>query len=187
MARHQEKYWEDDVKKGIILAFGALAFLAGCNAAGDKPANVDATPKWKGPAYRLSFAAPPAKPDPAGVTMPPIKYTANPDALETRATIIVRFDPAAAHTNKEVINQMIMAPGDVKGADGAFSADYMSALNKNLAALLGAYCIKGKVKLTVAIARSSLSMTADQTEIDNKILSDWAPVEVDFKNPHPKC
>lgn len=175
------------MRKAIFLAMGGLILLAGCNAAGDQPAKVDTTPKWKGPAYRLSFDKPPAKPDPAGVTMPAIKYTANPDALETRATIIVRFDPAAAHTNKQVINQMIMAPVDVRGADGAFPADYMGALDKNLAALLGAYCIKGKVKLTVAIARSSLSMTADQSEIDNKILSDWAPVEVDFKNPHPKC
>lgn len=178
------------MKKGILVAMGALAFLAGCNAGGDKPAaNVSATPKWKGPAYRLSFDKPPAKPNSAGVTMPAIKYTANPDDLETRATIIVRFDPAAAHTDKQVINQMIMAPVDVHGADGAFPADYMDALDKNLAGLLGAYCIKGKVKLTVAIARSSLSMTADQTEIDEKILSDWAPVEVTFNNPHPhpKC
>ena len=176
------------MKKGIILALGALAFLAGCNSAGDKAANVSATPKWKGAPYRLSFDKPPAKPNAAGVTMPPVKYTANPDDLETRATIIVRFDPAAAHTDKQVINQMIMAPVNISGTDGTLPADYMDALNKNLAGLLGAYCIKGKVKLTVALARSSLSMTADDSEINQKILSDWAPVEVDFKNPHPpKC
>jgi len=176
------------VKKGIILAFGALALLVGCNAAGDKPAaNVSTTPKWKGAPYRLSFDKPPAKASSAGVTMPPIKYTANPDDLETRATIIVRFDPSAAHTDKQVINQMIMAPVDVQGADGKLPADYMGAVDKNLAGLLGAYCIKGKVKLTVALARSSLSMTADQSEIDEKILSDWTPIEVTFKNPHPKC
>jgi hypothetical protein len=63
----------------------------------------------------------------------------------------------------------------------------MNLLNQNLAGLLGAYCIKGKVKVTVAFARSSLSLTADQAEIDNKRLSDWMPIEVTFKNPHPKC
>jgi hypothetical protein len=183
-----ERDQEDALKKGILVAMGALAFLIGCNAAGDKPAaNVPATPKWQGAAYHLSFGNPPAKPSKAGVTMPPIKYTANPDALETRATVIIRFDPAAAHTTKQVINQMIMAPVTISGADGTLPPDYMDAVNQNLAGLLGAYCIKGKVKLNVALARSSLSMTADQSEIDEKILSDWTPVEVVFKNPHPKC
>lgn len=176
------------MKKGMLVAFAAMVFLVGCNAGGGKPAaNVPATPKWQGAAYHLSFANPPAKPSRAGVTMPAIKYTANPDALETRATVIIRFDPAAAHTTKEVINQMIMAPVNISGADGTLPPDYMDALNQNLAGLLGAYCINGKVKLTVALARSSLSMTADQPEIDQKILSDWTPIEVVFKNPHPKC
>lgn len=176
------------MKKEMLVAFGAMMCLAGCNAAGDKPAaNVPATPKWQGAAYHLSFGNPPAKQSSAGVTMPPIKFTANPDALETRATIIIRFDPDAAHTTKQVINQMIMAPVNLSGADGTLPPDYMDAVDKNLAGLLGAYCIKGKVKLTLALARSSLSMTADQPEIDQKILSDWTPVEVVFKNPHPKC
>lgn len=175
------------MKKEMFVALGAMLFLVGCNAAGDKPANVPATPKWQGAAYHLSFGNAPAKPSSAGVTMPAIKYVANPDALETRATLIIRFDPAAAHTSKQVINQMIMAPVSVSGADGTLPPDYMEAVDKNLAGLLGAYCIKGKVKLTVALAQSSLSMTADQSEIDEKILSDWTPVEVVFKNPHPKC
>ena len=82
---------------------------------------------------------------------------------------------------------MIMAPVDVTGAEGTFPADYMDAVDKNLAGLLGAYCINGKVKITVALAQSSLSMTAAQDEIDQKLLSDWTTVEVTFKNPHPKC
>ena len=143
-------------------------------------------------AYHLSFDKPPAKPSTAGVTMPAIKYTANPDALERRATIVVRFDPAAVKTSavkkdQQIINQMIMAPVDVTGAEGTFPADYMDAVDKNLAGLLGAYCINGKVKITVALAQSSLSMTAAQDEIDQKLLSDWTTVEVTFKNPHPKC
>jgi len=41
--------------------------------------------------------------------------------------------------------------------------------------------------LNVAIARSSLSNRARDAEIDSKRLSDWLPIEIDFKNPHPKC
>ncbi|MFZ0394447.1 MAG: hypothetical protein WCF17_04510 [Terracidiphilus sp.] len=175
------------MNKRLVLPIGALLFLAGCNSGGNKATNVPAAPKWQGAAYHLSFANPPAKPGRADVNLPAIKYIANPDALETRATVIIRFDPAAAHTSKQVINQMIMAPVDIHGADGVLPADYMDALNQNLAGLLGAYCIKGKVKLTVALARSSLSMTADDTEIDEKLLSDWTPIEVVFKNLHPKC
>jgi hypothetical protein len=47
--------------------------------------------------------------------------------------------------------------------------------------------MKGKVKLSVALARSSLSNQARDSEIDAKRLSDWLPIEVVFKNPHPTC
>jgi hypothetical protein len=47
--------------------------------------------------------------------------------------------------------------------------------------------MKGKIKITVALARSSLQSTAEDAEVDAKRLSDWLPVEVVFKNPHPKC
>lgn len=174
------------MRKRIILAIAGLVFLAGCGN-GEKAANVPATPKWQGAPYHLALAAPPAKPNSAGVTLPAIKYTANPDALERRASVVIRFDESAAKTNQQVINQMIMAPVDISGTDGTLPADYMDLVNKNLAGLLGAYCIKGKVKITVALARSSLSLTADQAEIDNKRLSDWLATEVTFKNPHPKC
>jgi hypothetical protein len=39
----------------------------------------------------------------------------------------------------------------------------------------------------VALARSSLSPNAADSEVDEKRLSDWLPIEVVFKNPHPKC
>lgn len=55
------------------------------------------------------------------------------------------------------------------------------------ARLPGAYCMKGKIKLSVAIARSSLSPQADDAELNEKRLSGWLPLEVEFKNPHPKC
>jgi predicted transposase YbfD/YdcC len=83
---------EDDVRKGIILAIGGLALLAGCGNQGDKASNVPVTPKWKGAPYHIAFDTQAAKPNPAGVTIPVIKYTANPEALEKRATLVVRFD-----------------------------------------------------------------------------------------------
>jgi hypothetical protein len=39
----------------------------------------------------------------------------------------------------------------------------------------------------VAIARSSLNPQADDAEVDAKRLSDWLPIEVVYKNPHPAC
>jgi hypothetical protein len=63
----------------------------------------------------------------------------------------------------------------------------MDIANRDLSKFLGAYCMKGKVKLSVALARSSLSNQARDSEIDAKRLSDWLPIEVVFKNPHPTC
>ena len=85
------------------------------------------------------------------------------------------------------MDQIIMAPVDISGAEGALPADYMDLANKDLGKLLGAYCIKGQVKLSVALARSSLNPQAGDAEIDQKRLSDWLPIEVVFKNPHPAC
>ena len=177
------------MRKGIMLAVGGLVLLAGCDS-GNKAANVPIEPKWKGPAYRLAFDAPPAKPNPAGVTIPAVKFTANPDALETRAKLVVRFDSSVLTKNTDngpVMNQMVMAPFDIHGTDGALPADYMDLASKDLSRFLGAYCAKGKIKLSVALARSSLSSQPADTELDAKRLSDWLPIEVDFKNPHPKC
>jgi hypothetical protein len=63
----------------------------------------------------------------------------------------------------------------------------MDTADKQLSTFLGAYCMKGKVKISVAIARSSLTSRAIDEEVEAKRLSDWLPVEVVFKNPHPKC
>lgn len=175
------------MRKGIILAIAGLALLTGCGNQGDKASNVPVTPKWKGAPYRLAFDTQAAKPNPAGVTIPAIKYTANPDALEKRASLVVRFDASADTKNAPLMNRMIMAPVDIVGAEGALPADYMDVANKDLSRFLGAYCIKGKVKISVALASSSLSSQAGDAEVDAKRLSDWTPVEVEFKNPHPKC
>jgi hypothetical protein len=82
---------------------------------------------------------------------------------------------------------MIMAPTDISGADGALQADYVDLTNKELSKMLTGYCMKGKVKLSVALARSTLNMTSTDDQINAKRLSDWTPIELDFKNPHPKC
>ena len=177
------------MRKGIFVAIAGLALLAGCDQ-GDKTANIPAQPKWKGEPYRLALDTKAVKPAPTGVTLPGIKYTANPDALEGRATLVIRFDAAELtknNANGPMMNKMIVGAVDIHGADGALPADYMDMASKSLSRFLGAYCVKGKMKITVALARSSLTNQAGDAEVDNKRLSDWLPVEVDFKNPHPKC
>ena len=175
------------MRKGIIVAIGGLALLAGCGTQGDKASNIPVQPKWKGAPYRIAFDTPPAKPNPAGVTIPAIKYTANPDALEKRASLVVRFDALGEAKDRPIQNQMIMGAVDISGAEGTLSADYMDQTNKGLSTFLGAYCVKGKIKVSVALARSSLTNQAGDAEVDAKRLSDWLPIEVVFKNPRPKC
>jgi hypothetical protein len=165
---------------------GGLVLVAGCGLAGDE-AKVPVKPKWPGPPYRIAFDAKAGKPNPAGVTIPDITYKGNPEALEKRATLVVRFDASGAKKDGPTANKMIMAPVDIKDPAGALSADYMDAADKGLARILAAYCIKGKVKIFVAIDRSSLTPQAGDAEVENKRLSDWLPAEVVFKNPHPGC
>ena len=175
------------MRKNIVLLIGGLALLAGCGNQGDKAPNASVKPKPKGPPYQIAFDTKAVKPIPAGVTIPIIKYTADPDALERRAILVVKFDASAATKHGPIMNQMIMAPADISGTEGALSADYMNAADKDLARFLGAYCVKGKIKISVALARSSLGSQSGDAEIDAKRLSDWLPIEVDFKNPHPAC
>jgi hypothetical protein len=175
------------VRKAILLAMGAVLCLAGCGPEAKEAPGIPVTPKWKGPAYRLAFDTKAAKPNPSGVTLPGINFTANPDALEKRATLVARFDSSVVKTDSTVINQVILAPFDISGADGALSAETMDLADKGLAHLLTAYCVKGKVNVSVLLARSSINPHADDGEIDNKRLSDWLSTDVVFKNPHPGC
>lgn len=165
------------MKKGIIFAFGVLAFLAGCKSQ-PTTESTPAPPKWQGAPYHLAFDTAPTKPDSSGITIPTIKYTANPDALVRRASLVVRFDTAGAKTNGPVMDQMIMAPVDISGDDGALPADYMAAADKGLAHLVGAYHMKGKVKINVLLAQSDVSSQASDDEINSKRLSDWLPAEL---------
>jgi hypothetical protein len=174
-------------KEIIVLALGGLALLAGCDM-GDKTAKAPAAPKWQGARYHIRFDKPPAKPNPSGITIPTVLFTANPkDEFETRATLVIRFDTSGVEKDKPIQNKMIMAPVDIHGGEGSLPADYMDIANRDLSKFMAAYCMKGKVKLNVAMARSSLSNSANDAEVDVKRLSDWLPIEVDFKNPHANC
>ena len=175
------------MKKGIACAIVGVAFLAGCQSQNNQATNVPAKPKWQGAAYHLAFGAPAAKPNSAGLSLPAIKYTANPEALENRVDLVVQFDTSGVKKSGQLMNQMIMAPVDISGTDGALPADYLDAASKNLAQMLGAYCLKGKIKISVALAQSSLSLPATNEQVESKRISDWLPTEIVFKNPHPKC
>jgi hypothetical protein len=174
------------VRKSIIAAFGVCVLLAGCGDQGDK-GGIPVGPKWKGAPYRISFDKPPEKPNPAGVTIPQVKYTANPEALETRVTLVLRFETPGGAQKEPVVNRMIAPPVDIRGPEGELPADYMERASKGLSTFLGAQCMKGKVNVSVAIARSSLNPQAGDGEVDEKRLSDWLPIDLTFKNPHPKC
>jgi len=182
---------EEDVKKSIILAIGlaicAPALFMGCGKQEDKAAGIPVGPKWKGAPYRLELDAKAAKPTPTGASIPGVKFTANPDALEKRAILVVRFDSLGELKNEPPMNKMILAPVDISGAEGTLPADYMAEANKGLTTFLTAYCVKGKVKLSVALVRSSLTNQTSDADVDAKRLSDWMPVEFVFKNPKPKC
>ena len=175
------------MKKAIILAFGALAFVQGC---GNQNSGIYIPPKWQGAPYHLSFGPAPAKPNPAGLTIPAIKYNANPDMVETRADLVVEFDSSTAKGQGgqgPVTNQMAMGAVDISGAQGQLPDAYVAKASTDLSKVLAAYCMKGKIKLSVALTRSSIPMNPTDDQINAKRLSDWTPIELDFKNPHPKC
>lgn len=193
------------------MAVGVLALLAGCGQPEDKGAGIPLQPKWKGAPYRIAFdtqaekasSADKAasadktakrseadKKDAAGITIPLIRYTANPEALEKRALLVMRFSapptgPAAAN-QEPVMHRMIGSPVDIPGEEGKLPADYMDRVNKGLAEYLDAYCIEGKVSLNVALARSSLNPQGGDADVNAKRLSDWLPLEGVYKRRHGK-
>ena len=174
------------MRKGMILAFG-LVLLAGCGNQGNKSSSVPADTKWKGAPYRLTLDTKASKPNPAAVAIPPVSFTANPDALETRAILVMRFSGPPAPNTDPVNHLMIGVPVDVRGEQGSLPADYLDQASKGLTDYLVAHCIQGNVKVSLALARSSVKPLADDAEVDAKRLSDWVPFEVVFKKPHSKC
>ncbi len=178
---------ENYVRKGILLVVGTLALLAGCGTQGTRLPGIPVKPKWPGPPYRLALGAPAAKPNPAGIALPEIKFTANPEALERRASLVVRFDTSGVKKAEQQMDQVTVGPFDISGNAGTLPADYIDLADKGLAQLMGAYCMNGKVKISLVLVRSSLAPQAGDDEIKNKSLSDWLPIDAAFKNPHPKC
>jgi hypothetical protein len=177
---------ENDVRKGILFTIVAFAFIMGCGNQTSQT-NTPATPKWKGAPYHLAFGAQPVKPNSSGLTIPPITYSANPDMLETRADLVVQFDASSVKRDTPVADQMIMAPVTISGTDGALPAEYVDTASKELAKQLGSYCMNGKIKMSIAITKSSIPINATDDQINSHRLSDWLPIELVFKNPHPKC
>jgi hypothetical protein len=181
-----QKNEEDGVRKSMILVAG-LALLAGCGNQGNKSSGAPVEPKWKGAPYRLTLDTKASKPNEAVVAIPPVRYTANPDALETRAVLVMRFEGPAAANSDPVTHLMIGLPVDIHGDQGTLPADYLDKASKSLSDYLVARCIQGNVKISLALARSSVKPLADDAEVDSKRLSDWVSFEVVFKKPHLKC
>ncbi|MGD0629097.1 MAG: hypothetical protein ABR987_07085 [Terracidiphilus sp.] len=175
------------MRKGIILVIGGLLLLAGCGNEKDKGAGIPVQPKWKGTPYRIAFDTKAAKPSPTGVQIPAVKFTANPDALETRALLIIRFTASGAADKDPVEHLIIGSAVDIHGEEGTLPEDYMERARKGLSDYLETYCLKGKVNVSVALARSSLNPQADIPQADAKRLSDWLPLEIVYKPHHPKC
>src|SRR3954447_24749477 len=103
---------EDHMKSAMTLAIGGLAFLAGCGEMGDTAAKAPAPAKPKDP-YHIEFATAAAKPNPTGVTIPGINYTAVSKSLEKRAVLLVRLDNPSGANDQPALNQMIMGPVDM--------------------------------------------------------------------------
>jgi hypothetical protein len=175
------------VRRAIVLTIGAAILMAVCGCQGNKTAGIPIEPKWKGAPYRLAADKGTAKPRPTGISLPAVKFTANPDSLETRVVMVVHFDTSGAPDTGQPMNRLVLAPVDIHGAEGTLPADYVDGASKSLSEFLGAYCPKGKVTLYLALARSSLNPQAGETDVEAKRLSDWLPVEMDFKNPPAKC
>lgn len=175
------------MKRRIIVAIGGLALLAGCGSPADKNAGIPVN-KWKGLPYRLALDTPTAKPNPSAIALPPVKYKANTDALETRAVLIIKFDVPGAKNKEQPEHHMIASPTDIKGEEGTLSADYLSRASKDLTEYLAAYCADGKVSMSVALGRSSLNPQAGDAEIERKRLSDWVSTDAVIKKAHGgKC
>ena len=178
------------MRKGMILAFG-LVLLAGCGNQ-VKKSSVSAEPKWKGAPYRLTLDTKAmdtkvSKPKEGAVNIPPVNYTANPEELVTRAILVTRFAGPAAAGADPATHLMIGTAMDIRGDQGTIPADYLNKASKGLSDYLASSCIQGNVKVSVALARSSVKPQADDADVDAKRLSDWVPFEVMFKKPHSKC
>ena len=185
--RHFQETEEEDVRKGIFLAIGGLLLLAGCSNAGNKGAGIPIEPKWKGLPYRIAYDTKAAKPSPTGVDIPVIKFTANPEALETRALLVMKFTATGSADIDPAEPLVVGSALDIKGPEGTIPDDYMERARKGLGDYLESHCLKGKVSLSMAMARSSLNPQAGIALVDPKRLSDWLPLQITYTPKHSKC
>ena len=174
------------MRKRLFLAITGLALLAGCGDMGNKPYESAVPAKYK-PPYHLELATETPKPNPAGVTLPAISYKSDTKDWQRRAALVVRFDPSGAKNARPGKDRVILEAVDIAGTGGNLPSEYLDAAEQQLAKLLADRCIKGKVVINLALVRSSIRPDAEDAEINAKLLTDWLPAEVVFKNPHPKC
>lgn len=174
------------MRKDVLLAITAFAFLAGCDNLDNKPYGPPPEAKLKAP-YHLEFDAKAPKANPTGVALPSISFTANPNALERRAALVVRFDATGAKNDQPAKDRFVAQAIDIPGTGGKLPDNYIDSVDQGLAKLLKDRCMKGTVKVSVALVRSTIRPDPDETELNAKRLSDWVPAEISFKNPHPKC
>ena len=174
------------MRKGLFLAIAGFALLTGCGDMGNPPTNQAAAPKFKAP-YHLALTNEAREPGKTGVTLPAIGYTVATKDWERRAALVIRFDASGATKPQPGGDRLIMQPVDIPGSGANLHSDYMNSADKQLAKMLSDRCMNGTVKINLAIVRSSIRPNAEDAEINSKLLSDWLPAEVVFKNPHPKC
>jgi len=161
-----------------------LCLLAGCGNQGAKT-GVVTDQKWKGLPYRLTLDTKAVKPNPGAVTIPAVTFVANPEAVETRAILVMRF--VALGTPDQTPHLMVGTPVDIHGENGSLSADYLTEASKSVTDYLAARCIQGNVKVSLALARSSVKPQAEDAEVDSKRLSDWVSFQTTYKKAHGKC
>jgi hypothetical protein len=101
--------------------------------------------------------------------------------------MVVRFDGSGVKDDDPSRDGFILGPVDLPGTEGTLPAAYLDMADKGLAGMLGRRCMKGKIKVRVALVRSSIKPDAGDAEIEGKRLTEWLPTEVEFKNPHGKC
>lgn len=180
------------MRNGIVLAIAGMMFLVGCDVDVKKAPDASTQAQFKAP-YHIEFDTKVVKPNPTGVTLPAISYTASPKALEKRAALVVRFEapdakPASdAKKDQASKNQVVMAAIDVPGTGGTLPENYMQLADQKLTKMLADRCIKGTVRVSMVLVRSSIRPDPGDAEINAKRLSDWLPATVTFKDPRPKC
>ena len=112
--RHEKRHHRGDRGIGV---FGGLRRHGGHSFKAFPP-----LAKPKAP-YHIEFATGAAKPNPAGVTIPGINYTAVTKTLEKRAVLLVRLDAPGGTNDQPAMNQMIMGPVDIPDPVGSLPSE----------------------------------------------------------------